>query len=137
MASKENMAAVNADHDLEKQLDEKPGASSVCSKSSQTTTPIPVAEPNAEPKDPNLVEFEGPNDTGNPKNWGVWKRVWISVMMGWMTFVTTFSSSIYSVAIEPVAEEYNIGIVPSTLGVSLFLLVSRSNYMLVNKRRSV
>jgi hypothetical protein len=30
--------------------------------------------------------------------------------------------SIYAVAIEPVAKEYHIGYVPSTLGVSLFLL---------------
>ena len=40
-----------------------------------------------------------------------------------MTFVVTFSSSVFAVAIEPVAKEYSIGRVTATLGVSLFLLV--------------
>lgn len=34
----------------------------------------------------------------------------------------TFSSSIFAVAIEPVAEEYNVSTVVATLGVALFLL---------------
>ena len=72
--------------------------------------------------DPNLVEFDGPDDLGNPKNWSVRKRGAATISMGLMTFVVTFASSIFSVAIERVAEEYNIGTVTSTLGVSLFLL---------------
>jgi DHA1 family multidrug resistance protein-like MFS transporter len=75
-----------------------------------------------EKQDPNLVEFDGPGDLGNPKNWTVAKRGAATVSMGLMTFVVTFASSIFSVAIERVAEEYNVGTVTSTLGVSLFLL---------------
>ncbi|EXJ65578.1 hypothetical protein A1O7_01919 [Cladophialophora yegresii CBS 114405] len=69
-----------------------------------------------------LVEFDGPDDPENPKNWSKAKRWGITVSMGLMTFVVTFASSIYAVAIEPVAREFHIGYVPSTLGVSLFLL---------------
>lgn len=75
-----------------------------------------------EKQDPNLVGFDGPGDLGNPKNWTVRKRGAATVSMGLMTFVVTFASSIFSVAIEQVAEEYHIGTVTSTLGVSLFLL---------------
>lgn len=70
---------------------------------------------------PDLVEFDGPNDSGNPKNWSK-KRRWIITIAGaLLTFTVTFSSSIFSVAINPVAQQYHISRVTSTLGVSLFL----------------
>ncbi|KAK5084968.1 hypothetical protein LTR70_006243 [Exophiala xenobiotica] len=70
---------------------------------------------------PDLVEFDGPDDPGNPKNWSK-KRRWIITISGSaLTFTVTFSSSIFSVAIDPVAEQYDISKVTSTLGVSLFL----------------
>lgn len=70
-----------------------------------------------------LVEFEGPNDPGNPKAWPRPKRWGVTISMGMMTFVVTFASSIFSVAIEPVSKEYHCSTVVSTLGVSLFVLV--------------
>ncbi len=85
-----------------------------------------VAVTDAEPKDLSLVEFDGPDDPDNPKNWTVRRRATITIAMGLMTFVVTFSSSIFAVAIEPVAQEFNVGIPVTTLGVSFFLLVSDS-----------
>ena len=76
-----------------------------------------------EETDPSLVEFDGPDDPDNPKNWTARRRAVITVSMGLMTFVVTFSSSIFADAIEPVSKEYNIGTVTSTLGVTFFLLV--------------
>lgn len=84
---------------------------------------MPTQEQQLE-KDPNLVEFDGPDDPGNPKNWSVKRRTGITISMGMMTFVVTFSSSIFAVAIQPVSEEFHVSTVVSTLGVSLFLLVS-------------
>lgn len=69
-----------------------------------------------------LVEFDGPDDPENPRNWSKGKKWAITASMGSMTFVVTFASSIYSVAIQQVAKEYHIGEITSTLGVSLFLL---------------
>ena len=98
--------------DAEKQVhDEKPPQ--------QTSTPKDNSA-----NDSSLVEFDGPNDPDNPKNWSVGRRIGITISMGLMGFVVTFSSSIFAVAVEPVAEEYNISTVTATLGVSLFLLVS-------------
>lgn len=94
---------LHSDSDLEKQAQ-------------QASAPAP------DEKDPSLIEFTGPNDPLNPKNWPTRRRIAITVSMGLMTFVVTFSSSIFAVAIEPVAQEYNIGTVTATLGVSLFLL---------------
>ncbi|KAH9823594.1 MFS transporter [Teratosphaeria destructans] len=96
-------ASAQHDHDVEK----------------QDQTSDPASPP---PKDPNIVEFTGPSDPGNPKNWSVARRSAITVSMGLMTFVVTFSSSIFADAIGPVAGEFHIGTVTATLGVSLFLL---------------
>lgn len=74
----------------------------------------------------NLVDFDGPDDTENPKNFSKAKKWAVTASMGWMTFVVTFSSSIFSVAVEPVSQEFAISRVVATLGVSLFLLVSTS-----------
>lgn len=71
-----------------------------------------------------LVDFDGPDDPGNPKNWPRGKRWAITTSMGMMTFVVTFASSIFAVAIPEVSEEYNVSVVVATLGVALFLLVS-------------
>jgi len=70
-----------------------------------------------------LVEFDGPDDPSNPKNWTPRRRWAITISMASMTFVVTFASSIFSVAIDQVAEEYDISRTTSILGVSLFLLV--------------
>jgi hypothetical protein len=44
-----------------------------------------------------LVEFDGPDDPENPKNWSKAKRWGITLAMGLMTFVVTFSSRYISV----------------------------------------
>ena len=76
--------------------------------------------------DNDLVEFDSPEDTENPKNFSTRRKWAITASMGWMTFVVTFASSIFSVAIEPVSKEYDISRVVATLGVSLFLLVRKA-----------
>lgn len=108
-----------------------PDSTNQSSKSTSSTTEGGDVEKTAEdskntPQTQNpqsdLVEFEGPDDPGNPKNWSRRKRWVITVAGSMLTFTVTFASSIFSVAINPVAEEYNIGTVTSTLGVSLFLV---------------
>jgi DHA1 family multidrug resistance protein-like MFS transporter len=74
-----------------------------------------------------LVEFEGANDPGNPKNWTSKRRWYITVSMGLMVFTVTFASSIFSVNIGVVQEKFNVKLVTATLGVALFVLVSLEN----------
>jgi DHA1 family multidrug resistance protein-like MFS transporter len=74
-----------------------------------------------------LVEFEGANDPGNPKNWTPKRRWCITVSMGLMVFTVTFASSIFSVNIGVVQEKFNVKLVTATLGVALFVLVSLEN----------
>jgi MFS transporter, DHA1 family, multidrug resistance protein len=72
----------------------------------------------------NLVIFDGPDDPENPKNLPAARKWAITARMGMCTFVVTFSSSIFSVAVAPVMEEFEVSRVVATLGVALFLLVS-------------
>lgn len=78
-------------------------------------------KPIAYPSD--LVDFDSADDPENPKNFSTARKWAITASMGSMTFVTTFASSIFSVAVGPVSQEYNISHVAATLGTSLFLLV--------------
>jgi DHA1 family multidrug resistance protein-like MFS transporter len=70
-----------------------------------------------------FVEFDGPNDPDNPKNWTPKRRWGITVSMGLMVFTVTFASSIFSVTIGIVQEKFNVEKVTATLGVALFVLV--------------
>jgi hypothetical protein len=73
-------------------------------------------------KDPNLIEWDGPDDPDNPMNWSKTKK-WIStIMLGIMTFCVTFASSVFSNATEPTAIEYGVSTEVTTLGTSLFVL---------------
>ena len=74
-----------------------------------------------------LVEFDGPNDPGNPKNWTPKRRWAITVSMGLMVFTVTFASSIFSVNISVIVEKFNVTLVTATLGVALFVLVYAPN----------
>ncbi|KAK0346899.1 hypothetical protein LTR91_021349 [Friedmanniomyces endolithicus] len=57
----------------------------------QAIQDLPPSAPPPE-KDPDLVEFDGPQDPGNPLNWPVRKRIAITLSMGMMTFVVTFET---------------------------------------------
>jgi hypothetical protein len=39
-------------------------------------------------KDPNIVDFDGPDDTENPFNWPTWKKGRQLVLMAFNTFIT-------------------------------------------------
>ena len=111
-------ASDDVEDDVEKQAHDNNTQADDSTLPSPTKTP-----PEEETKDPNLVEFDGPDDPGSPKNFGVGRKIAITCAFGAMSFVVTFSSSIFSVAIEPVAIEYGVTTLTSTLGVTVFLLV--------------
>lgn len=78
--------------------------------------PLPVV-------DEFLVEFNGPDDPDNPKNWSTRRRWGITVVVGLLVFTVTFASSIFSVNIGIVKDKFQVTQVVATLGVALFVLV--------------
>lgn len=103
-----------SEEDLDRSSDALPAD---IEKGPENQTPAPVHQR------PFLVEFEGPNDPGNPKSWTTKRRWVITISMGLLVFTVTFASSIFSVNISVVQQKFNTDLVTATLGVSLFVLV--------------
>lgn len=80
-----------------------------------------------EPSDPNLIEWDGPNDPENPMNFPRWRKWMITIVLGFATFCITFASSVFSTATQVTAEQFGVSNEVMVLGTSLFVLVSRLN----------
>ena len=73
--------------------------------------------------DPDLITWDGEDDPENPHNWAVRTKVGITAIWVVGNIVTTIASSIFASGASLIEEEFNIGSVVATLGVSLFLVV--------------
>lgn len=70
-------------------------------------------------KDPNLVEWDGPDDPENPQNFTRLRKWAITVSMSLMTMWITFASSVFSTATLVTAKEFNVSSEVMVLGTSL------------------
>ncbi|KAL5379202.1 hypothetical protein DPSP01_008651 [Paraphaeosphaeria sporulosa] len=73
-------------------------------------------------KDPNLIGWDGPEDAENPQNWGKGYKWFITTILGTVTFVITFASSVFSTATLATAQHFNVSNEVMILGTSLFVL---------------
>ena len=73
-------------------------------------------------QNPDLVEWDGPDDPENPMNWPLKKKWTVTMLLSLMTLTITFASSVFSAATEVVAHEFDIGLEVAILGTSLFVL---------------
>lgn len=81
--------------------------------------PYPPEVPDREPW---KVDFDGPDDPIFPHNWTMKRKISVCIILGYATFCSAWGSSVYSSATPFVMEQYGIGQVPATLGVSLYVL---------------
>lgn len=91
-------------------------------KASSSSEDVAAPTP-AQQRDEFFVEFDGPNDPDNPKNWSSRRRWGITAAMGSMVFTVTFASSIFSVNLAVIRDKFDVELVTATLGVALFVLV--------------
>lgn len=84
----------------------------------------PLEDENAPKKDPNLVEWDGPDDPENPQNWPKWKKWVYTMTLSSLTVWITFASSVFSEATLVTAEEFGVSTEVTTLGTSLVVFVS-------------
>ncbi|KAH7124934.1 major facilitator superfamily domain-containing protein [Dactylonectria estremocensis] len=61
----------------------------------------------AAPQDPNIVDWDGPNDPANPHNWSRARKGGTIALVSAITFVTPLASSIFSPSIDQVMTEFN------------------------------
>lgn len=69
-----------------------------------------------------LVDWEGDDDPENPKNWPIWRKAFVIVMVGLLTVSIYMGSSIYIPGEIEMTEDFGISIVVATLPLSLFVL---------------
>lgn len=82
----------------------------------------PGTQPKEDKKDPNLIEWDGPDDPENPRNWPQSKKWLTTIVVGIMTICVTFASSVFSTATPDTAKEFGVSLEVMTLGTSLFVL---------------
>ena len=69
-----------------------------------------------------IVDFDGPDDPYHPLNWPFRKKVVTTLLYGLTTMGATWASSVYSPAVEQIADQYHIGTEVSLLGLSFLLM---------------
>lgn len=69
-----------------------------------------------------VVEFTDANDPLHPQNWSLRKKILISVVLGYSTFVSSFASAIYSSAVVEISPRFHISTEVAILGVTLYVL---------------
>ncbi|GKZ19451.1 citrinin biosynthesis cluster MFS transporter mrr1 [Aspergillus brasiliensis] len=70
-------------------------------------------------KDPNLVDWDGPDDPENPQNMPRWRKWLITMSLSFMTTWITFASSVFSTATLVTAKEFNVSSEVMILATSL------------------
>lgn len=81
------------------------------------------------PPSPGPLAFKDANDPDNPKNWSLLRRLFITFIWIAGNLVASVSSSIFSSGAQAISEEFGVGPEVVTLGVSLFVVVSRVQYI--------
>jgi hypothetical protein len=102
-SSPTTVASSEFDKDIEKDA-VSDHASNITSRAGSTIQPH---EPEQSEVDPNIVDWDGPDDPENPMNWAP-SRKWgaIAVVSG-ITFLTPLGSSIFAPGVPLVMEEFN------------------------------
>ncbi|KAH9907202.1 polyamine transporter 1 [Xylariomycetidae sp. FL2044] len=77
---------------------------------------------NKENPEPNLVDWDGPEDPANPQNWSWQKKLWTTLMASICTLTVSFGSSVLAPAIGVLGEEYDVSDTVATLSITLYVL---------------
>lgn len=64
-------------------------------------------EPEATEMDPNIVDFDGPNDPENPLNWNYNKKWGMVSLVSALTFLTPLASSMFAPGVPQIMKEFN------------------------------
>lgn len=97
------------------------------SRSQRTSSQEPINEVSGVPvdsekgRDIHLVTWYGDDDPENPRNWSLFKRVFVTFEICLLTTSVYIGSSIYSAGTDNVAEIFGVSKVAATLGLTLFV----------------
>ncbi|KAH8727156.1 major facilitator superfamily domain-containing protein [Phaeosphaeriaceae sp. PMI808] len=63
-------------------------------------------EPDELEPNPNIVDFDGPNDPENPLNWGIVKKWGTVTLVSFITFLTPLASSMFAPGVPDIMREF-------------------------------
>ncbi|EWC44346.1 hypothetical protein DRE_01172 [Drechslerella stenobrocha 248] len=72
--------------------------------------------------DPADLEFDGPDDKRNPRNWPMWERIYNSVVPMIACFIVSFGASVYAAAVFAIQDQFGITLTQSLAGITLYVL---------------
>ncbi|KAK7444062.1 hypothetical protein VKT23_015459 [Stygiomarasmius scandens] len=114
------------DHDLEKQA----SSSSILSENTSSSSTSPSPTPKTEAEGETIVQWDGPNDPENPRNWSK-KRRWVAIHQQTVAIVilivdisSPVASSISSPSLPDISAELGIqpGSILENMSLSIFVL---------------
>ncbi|POS70987.1 hypothetical protein DHEL01_v210620 [Diaporthe helianthi] len=72
--------------------------------------------------DPNIVDWDGPDDPEQPRNWPAGRKVLFVMVTSAMVTCVSFGSSVFAPAEHMFAQEFGVPLIVGQLGVSLWIL---------------
>ena len=97
---------------------EKGTVTTPTTSSNEDKEETPMEMGKQEEHDPNLVDWDGPDDPENPQNFSKLRKWYTTMILSSLTFTVVFSSSIFSSGEMEVAKKFGISEVVATLGLS-------------------
>ncbi|KAL8950940.1 MAG: hypothetical protein Q9222_003062 [Ikaeria aurantiellina] len=73
----------------------------------QGSSPSSVKEQQPEPPDPNLVDWDGPEDPEKPTNWAAGRKYGIIAIVSSITFLTPLASSMFAPGVPQVMTDFD------------------------------
>ncbi|CDM38175.1 hypothetical protein DTO013E5_8720 [Penicillium roqueforti] len=70
----------------------------------------------------NIVDWYGPDDPANPRNWSLWKKRFVTFQICLYTFAIYSGSSIYVPAEPQIMEHFQVSQTKASLGLALYVL---------------
>jgi hypothetical protein len=72
-------------------------------------------------EDPTLVTFDGPDDPYNPYNLPMWRKWTYANIIGWLSLVVTFATSVFAPGTAQCAAEFGVSMEVMYLATGLFI----------------
>ncbi|RAR13776.1 MFS general substrate transporter [Stemphylium lycopersici] len=69
-----------------------------------------------------FADWDGPDDPGNPHNWGQWKRFYHASLPALFGFAVTFGTSVYTPALGDIMRDFDISRTLALVGLTLYTL---------------
>jgi len=91
--------------DIEKGAQSRAHSSHTDEQTLSSNAPAPSANEN-EPQDPNIVDWDGPDDPSNPQNWPARKKWGIIAALAAITLITPLASSFFAPGVPQVLRTF-------------------------------